>query len=86
MEWLYGASESSNMEVDIGYLPQVCAHVYAEHLLRVLICGMHNTNVLLLTFCCMLFSQFFFSFSQFFEKSKPCIVLLAEIHKVVCTK
>lgn len=24
MEWLYGASESSNMEVDIGYLPQVC--------------------------------------------------------------
>lgn len=23
MEWLYGASESSNMEVDIGYLPQV---------------------------------------------------------------
>lgn len=25
MEWLYGASESSNMEVDIGYLPQVCA-------------------------------------------------------------
>lgn len=25
MEWLYGASESSNMEVDIGYLPQVCS-------------------------------------------------------------
>lgn len=24
MEWLYGASESSSMEVDIGYLPQVC--------------------------------------------------------------
>lgn len=23
MEWLYGASESSNMEVDIGYIPQV---------------------------------------------------------------
>lgn len=23
MEWLYGASESSNMEVDIGYLPQL---------------------------------------------------------------
>lgn len=23
MEWLYGSSESSNMEVDIGYLPQV---------------------------------------------------------------
>ncbi|KAJ0063117.1 hypothetical protein NL108_012580 [Boleophthalmus pectinirostris] len=23
MEWLYGASESSNMEVDIGYLPQM---------------------------------------------------------------
>lgn len=23
MEWLYGASENSNMEVDIGYLPQV---------------------------------------------------------------
>lgn len=23
MEWLYGTSESSNMEVDIGYLPQV---------------------------------------------------------------
>lgn len=26
MEWLYGASEGSNMEVDIGYLPQVCNH------------------------------------------------------------
>lgn len=25
MEWLYGASESSNMEVDIGYIPQVSA-------------------------------------------------------------
>lgn len=23
MEWLYGASESSSMEVDIGYIPQV---------------------------------------------------------------
>ena len=23
MEWLYGASENSNMEVDIGYIPQV---------------------------------------------------------------
>jgi hypothetical protein len=23
MEWLYGASESSGMEVDIGYIPQV---------------------------------------------------------------
>lgn len=23
MEWLYGASETSNMEVDIGYIPQV---------------------------------------------------------------
>ncbi|KAK2107128.1 hypothetical protein P7K49_016642, partial [Saguinus oedipus] len=23
MEWLYGASESSNMEVDIGYIPQM---------------------------------------------------------------
>ncbi len=59
MEWLYGASESSNMEVDIGYLPQVCTHVYVEHLLGVLICGLHNTKVLFLTFCCMLFSQFF---------------------------
>lgn len=82
MEWLYGASEGSNMEVDIGYLPQVCAHVYVEHLLRVLICGMHGTIVLFQTFCCMLFSQFFFSFSQFFfDKSKPCIVFLGEIHK-----
>lgn len=27
MEWLYGASESSNMEVDIGYLPQVGSSV-----------------------------------------------------------
>lgn len=27
MEWLYGASESSNMEVDIGYIPQVSAQV-----------------------------------------------------------
>lgn len=25
MEWLYGASETSNMEVDIGYIPQVNA-------------------------------------------------------------
>lgn len=25
MEWLYGASENSNMEVDIGYIPQVSA-------------------------------------------------------------
>lgn len=25
MEWLYGASEGSNMEVDIGYIPQVGA-------------------------------------------------------------
>lgn len=27
MEWLYGASESSNMEVDIGYIPQVSAQM-----------------------------------------------------------
>lgn len=27
MEWLYGASESSSMEVDIGYIPQVSARV-----------------------------------------------------------
>lgn len=27
MEWLYGASESSNMEVDIGYIPQVSTRV-----------------------------------------------------------
>lgn len=27
MEWLYGASESSNMEVDIGYIPQVSTQV-----------------------------------------------------------
>lgn len=27
MEWLYGASESSNMEVDIGYIPQVGTQV-----------------------------------------------------------
>lgn len=31
MEWLYGASESSNMEVDIGYLPQVRANDNAQH-------------------------------------------------------
>lgn len=36
MEWLYGASESSNMEVDIGYLPQVCALL--QLLLRGLCC------------------------------------------------
>lgn len=28
MEWMYGASESSNMEVDIGYLPQVQLQFY----------------------------------------------------------
>jgi len=39
MEWLYGASESSNMEVDIGYLPQVRADNYAQHIQRVLIDG-----------------------------------------------
>lgn len=27
MEWLYGASETSNMEVDIGYVPQVNTQV-----------------------------------------------------------
>lgn len=27
MEWLYGASETSNMEVDIGYIPQVSTRV-----------------------------------------------------------
>lgn len=27
MEWLYGASETSNMEVDIGYIPQVNTQV-----------------------------------------------------------
>lgn len=27
MEWLYGASESSSMEVDIGYIPQVSTQV-----------------------------------------------------------
>lgn len=37
MEWLYGASESSNMEVDIGYLPQVRANDNAQHVQRVLI-------------------------------------------------
>lgn len=31
MEWLYGASESSNMEVDIGYLPQVRLQGSADH-------------------------------------------------------
>lgn len=31
MEWLYGASESSNMEVDIGYIPQVSAQVVPSH-------------------------------------------------------
>ena len=42
MEWLYGASESSNMEVDIGYLPQVCSRsqssVCMQHLSRDLLC------------------------------------------------
>lgn len=35
MEWLYGASESSNMEVDIGYLPQVRADNYVQRVQRV---------------------------------------------------
>lgn len=42
MEWLYGASESSNMEVDIGYLPQVRADNYV-HVQRVLIYGYTET-------------------------------------------
>lgn len=29
MEWLYGASETSNMEVDIGYVPQVNTQIYS---------------------------------------------------------
>lgn len=39
MEWLYGASESSNMEVDIGYLPQVCALSQCSTCLQLLLRG-----------------------------------------------
>lgn len=42
MEWLYGASESSNMEVDIGYLPQVCSHSQPS------VCMQHPSR----DFCC----------------------------------
>lgn len=34
MEWLYGASENSNMEVDIGYIPQVSVRPVATRLGR----------------------------------------------------
>lgn len=56
MEWLYGASESSNMEVDIGYLPQVCSHsqssICVQHLGRDLCC--HGPELYNLSYPCSL--------------------------------